>query len=136
MLNELNTNAIVQNNFKIDTKMNNEQNNAANGTNNNFSFANSFNKVTFSIDVTDFEYCKLAALYNEKAPQTVYHLDGMWTNKSPLGESPVFICAELGKLVNMPMHLTPTVKEILANPRHKAPKLIVDESITNFYDFI
>ena len=29
----------------------------------------------------------------------------------------------------------PLVKEILANPRHKAPKLIVDESITNFYDF-
>ena len=29
----------------------------------------------------------------------------------------------------------PLVKEILAKPRHKAPKLIVDESITNFYDF-
>ena len=29
----------------------------------------------------------------------------------------------------------PMVKEILANPRHKAPKLIVDTSITNFYDF-
>lgn len=29
----------------------------------------------------------------------------------------------------------PLVKEILNNPRHKAPKLIVDESITNFYDF-
>ena len=29
----------------------------------------------------------------------------------------------------------PLVKEILENPRHKAPKLIVDESITNFYDF-
>ena len=29
----------------------------------------------------------------------------------------------------------PLVKEVLANPRHKAPKLIVDESITNFYDF-
>jgi len=29
----------------------------------------------------------------------------------------------------------PLVKEILQNPRHKAPKLIVDESITNFYDF-
>lgn len=115
MLNELKTNAIVQNN-NLNIKKMNEQNNAANGTNNNFSFANSFNKVTFSIDVTDFEYCKLAALYNEKAPQTVYHLDGMWVNKSPLGESPVFICAELGKLVNMPMHLTPTVKEILANP--------------------
>lgn len=108
MLNELKTNAIVQNNNLNNTKMNEQ--------NNNFSFANFFNKVTFSIDVTDFEYCKLATLYNEQAPQTVYHLDGMWVNKSPLGESPVFICAELGKLVNMPMHLTPTVKEILANP--------------------
>jgi thymidylate synthase len=29
----------------------------------------------------------------------------------------------------------PIVKEILEKPRHKAPKLIVDESITNFYDF-
>ena len=29
----------------------------------------------------------------------------------------------------------PLVKEILANPRHKAPKLIVDPTITNFYDF-
>ncbi len=29
----------------------------------------------------------------------------------------------------------PLVKEILNNPRHKAPKLIVDDSITNFYDF-
>ena len=29
----------------------------------------------------------------------------------------------------------PLVKEILQNPRHKAPKLIVDESITDFYDF-
>ena len=29
----------------------------------------------------------------------------------------------------------PLVKEILQNSRHKAPKLIVDMSITNFYDF-
>ena len=29
----------------------------------------------------------------------------------------------------------PLVEEILKNPRHKAPKLFVDESITNFYDF-
>ena len=29
----------------------------------------------------------------------------------------------------------PLVKEILAKPRHKAPKLIVDPTITNFYDF-
>ncbi len=29
----------------------------------------------------------------------------------------------------------PLVKEILEKPRHKAPKLVVDGSITNFYDF-
>ena len=29
----------------------------------------------------------------------------------------------------------PMVKEILQKPRHKAPRLIVDESVTNFYDF-
>ena len=29
----------------------------------------------------------------------------------------------------------PLVKEILQNPRHKAPKLIVDSNVTNFYDF-
>ena len=29
----------------------------------------------------------------------------------------------------------PIVEEILAKPRHAAPKLIVDTSITNFYDF-
>ncbi len=29
----------------------------------------------------------------------------------------------------------PLVKEILEKPRHEAPKLIVDTSITNFYDF-
>ncbi len=29
----------------------------------------------------------------------------------------------------------PLVKEILEKPRHNAPKLVVDKSITNFYDF-
>ncbi len=29
----------------------------------------------------------------------------------------------------------PLVEEVLANPQHKAPKLIIDESIKNFYDF-
>ena len=27
------------------------------------------------------------------------------------------------------------VKEVIAKPQHKAPKLIMDKSITNFYDF-
>ena len=29
----------------------------------------------------------------------------------------------------------PLVKEVLNNPRHKAPKLIVDPNVKNFYDF-
>ena len=29
----------------------------------------------------------------------------------------------------------PIVKEVIAKPQHKAPKLIMDKSITNFYDF-
>ena len=29
----------------------------------------------------------------------------------------------------------PIVKEVLAKPQHKAPKLIVDENVKNFYDF-
>lgn len=115
MLNELKTMAIVQNNNLNNTKMNEVQNNAANGTNNGFSFAKSFNKTTFDVDVTDFEYCKLATLYNADAPQTVYRVNAMWVQKSPLGDSPVFVVSELGKLVNMPSHTATTVREITAN---------------------
>lgn len=100
------------------------QNAAANGTENattngangnGFSFAKSFNKTTFDVDVTDFEYCKLAALYNAESPQTVYRVNAMWVQKSPLGDSPVFVVSELGKLVNMPTHTAATVREITAN---------------------
>lgn len=83
--------------------------------NGGFSFAKSFNKTTFDIDVTDFEYIKLAALYNADAPQTVYSVNAMWVTKSPLGDSPVFVCAELGKLVNMPQHTATMVREIVSN---------------------
>jgi thymidylate synthase len=29
----------------------------------------------------------------------------------------------------------PMVQEILKNPQHKAPKVIIDPNVTNFYDF-
>lgn len=80
-----------------------------------FSFAKQFNKVTFDIDTTDFEYCKLAALYDNDGGNTVYRLDGCWVTKSPLGDSPVFVVSELGKLVNMPTHTANMVREICAN---------------------
>lgn len=125
-LTQTNTNAIVQktlkNSIKMSEKTNNAtaQNAATNGTenataNNGFSFAKSFNKTTFDIDTTDFEYCKLAALYNEDGANTVYRVDAMWVTKSPLGDSPVFVVSELGKLVNMPQHTAAMVREITAN---------------------
>lgn len=128
-LTQTNTNAIVQKTLKNSIKMSEKTNNAtaqnaatngtenatANGANNVFSFAKSFNKTTFDIDTTDFEYCKLAALYDADAPQTVYRVNAMWVTKSPLGDSPVFVCGELGKLVNMPQHTAAMVREITAN---------------------
>lgn len=80
-----------------------------------FSFAKEFNKVTFDIDTTDFEYCKLAALYNADGENTIYRLDGCWVTKSPLGDSPVFVVGEIGKLVNMPTHTAAMVREICSN---------------------
>lgn len=80
----------------------------------NISFAKQFNKVTFSVDTTGFEYCKLAELYNEKKPETL-KLDGIFVNKSPLGFSPVAIVADKKKLVNLPSHLTETARAILAD---------------------
>lgn len=122
-------NAIVQKTAKNSIKMsektatangatnaaNGTENATANGVNNGFSFAKSFNKNTFDVDVTDFEYCKLAALYNATAPQTVYRVNAMWVTKSPLGDSPVFVVSELGKLVNMPTHTAAMVREITSN---------------------
>ena len=105
---------------KVDNTANGTENATENGAkaateNTAFSFAKSFNKTTFDVDVTDFEYCKLAALYNADAPQTVYRVNAMWVQKSPLGDSPVFVVSELGKLVNMPSHTAATVREITAN---------------------
>lgn len=119
----------MQQNHKNTQKMSGKTTNAANVDANNggtanaaqtpqnggFSFAKSFNKTTFDIDVTDFEYVKLATLYKADAPQTVYRVDAMWVTKSPLGDSPVFVCAELGKLVNMPQHTAAMVREITSN---------------------
>lgn len=83
------------------------------------SFANKFNKTSFGVDTTDFKYVKLAELYN--APEnggekTVHAVNGMYVNKSPLGDSPVIIDAANKTLVNLPSHLGETVREILQDP--------------------
>ena len=79
------------------------------------SFAKTFNKVSFSVDTTGFDYCKLKDLYDTKHKEKVFTLNGLFVSPSPLGESPVFICADLKKLVNIPSHLTSTAKAILSD---------------------
>lgn len=79
------------------------------------SFAKQFNRVSFSVDTTGFEYCKLKDLYTAKTKNKVYRLDGLFVNRSPLGLSPVFIVADLKKLVNIPSHLTETAQTILSD---------------------
>lgn len=77
------------------------------------SFASKFNKsVNFDIDTNGFTYGKLADLYNpnEKA---VYKIDGCYIQKGNLDVAPVFIVADKKMLVNIPSHLTETVREIL-----------------------
>lgn len=81
----------------------------------NFSFAASYNGGhVFDIDTSNFEFCKLADLYTDKP--TVYALNGLWCNDGKYGRQGVLICAELGKLVNAPMHYTSTIEAILKNP--------------------
>lgn len=110
MLNELQT----LKNFKIMEENKVTENVTENVTKaNGFSFAKSYNKVNFSVDITDFEFCKLSELYKPENPNEIYGLSGLWVNTSPLGKAPVFIVQEIGKLVNMPSHLTSTAQEIL-----------------------
>lgn len=79
------------------------------------SFANKFNKsVSFNVDTTGFNYVKLADLYDEKN-KPVYKLDGCFISVGNINTAPVFILTDRKELVNMPSHLTDTVKDILAD---------------------
>lgn len=81
-------------------------------------FANKFNKTSFKIDTTNFEYIKLADIFNSKengGKDVVHPVNGVYVHKSQLGDSPVIIDADNKKLVNLPSHMAETVREILAD---------------------
>lgn len=83
-----------------------------------FSFANTFNKTSFGIDTTDFQFVKLSDIYNSEkdgGADVVHPINGMYVHKSQLGDSPVIIDAENKRLVNLPQFTGNTVREILAN---------------------
>lgn len=78
------------------------------------SFANKFNKgVNFNIDTTGYNYTKLADLYNANGADVIFTVNGMYVFKGKIETAPVFILKDSRQLVNMPAHLTDTVREIL-----------------------
>lgn len=81
-------------------------------------FANKFNKNNFDIDTTNFEYIKLADIFNSKengGKDVVHPVNGVYVHKSQLGDSPVIIDADNKKLVNLPSHMAETIREILSD---------------------
>ena len=84
----------------------------------NFSFASTFNKTSFGIDVTEFPFVKLTDIYNsekEGGDDVVHPINGMYVHKSKLGDAPVIIDAENKRLINLPQFISGTVSDILSN---------------------
>lgn len=77
------------------------------------SFAARHNKGSvFQCNTEGFEYFKLVELYDEKKPDEVFNIQGIYINKkSKFGEAPVAILK--GCFANLPAHMTEEVKEIL-----------------------
>lgn len=81
-----------------------------------FSFAGTYNKSSFGIDVTEFPFVKLADIYNSDEVRDMVHpINGMYIHTSKLGPSPVIIDAENKRLINLPQFISGTVSDILAN---------------------
>lgn len=83
-------------------------------------FASKFNTVSFGIDTSNFEYIKLADIFNSKKDggnDVVHPINGIFVHASRngLGDSPVIIDAGARKLVNLPTHMAEKVREILAD---------------------
>ena len=81
-------------------------------------FANKFNKVSFNIDTTDYNYITLGEVYNSKkngGGDVIHPINGVFVNKSQFGDSPVIIDVDNQLLVNLPKHMGETIREILAD---------------------
>lgn len=94
------------------------------------SFASKFNKTTFGIDTTDFQYTKLADIFNSKnegGKDVIHNINGLYVHKSQLGDSPVIIDEKNKRLVNLPSHTAETIQEILADD--EAVQIIKDGKV-------
>lgn len=78
------------------------------------SIANKYNKSNiFNFKAPkDFEYWSLHDLFNNNGKDCVYEIKAMYINKkSKFGESPIIATTDC--FVNLPSHLTDTVKEMM-----------------------
>ena len=81
------------------------------------SFAEKYNKVTkiFDIDIKDFEFMDVQEFYAKYGDSTI-KIDGLYINKKGMySDHPVAILVDENKLLDLPSHMTDTVKEILSD---------------------
>ena len=79
------------------------------------SFANKYNKgnVIFDIDIKDYEFMD-GYNFIEKYGSNVVKIDGLYINKKGLyNDHPVAIIKSEKTLLDLPSHMTATVKDIL-----------------------
>lgn len=90
-------------------------------------------KGVFDYDPTNVPYTTLGQLYNQYGENEKYQICAMWVHTSKeYGESPVFALADV--LVNIPKHLTETVKEILKDS-NTVDEIKAGEGWFNIYEY-
>lgn len=77
-------------------------------------FASKLNKPTFNVDTTDFEYLKLADIFNSE--DEIHVINGVFITESQYGPNPVIISEKHKALINLPQHLAGAIRLILAEP--------------------
>ena len=81
------------------------------------SFAEKYNKVNtiFDIDIKDFDFMD-GYEFIAKYGNNIVKIDGLYINKKGLyKDHPVAIIVDEKKLLDLPSHMTETVKEILSD---------------------
>lgn len=82
------------------------------------SFAAKYNKGTkFSIDTTGYTYKKISDIVNDNGLDPVYVVAALFVNtKGKFDDHPVAALPQIEALVDLPSHMTESVKEILQDP--------------------
>lgn len=82
------------------------------------SFASKFNKgAKFSIDTAGFQYKKIGDVVNDNGMDNEYIVAALFINtKGKFDDHPVAVLPQIEALVDLPSHMTATVREILQDP--------------------